>query len=379
MNKKAIAILGAIFLLIVGTLTFLIFQRRSETNSATNNTTTPTPTPTELAGGVVEPTPIATPTAAVSGVTPINLTSDSVVSPILFYQGNGLAYFNTQGQLFQADLDLTTGTPQLTNKRELGVPAKAGVTKVHWPAAGNNYLVELTTASGGTAWAVYVSNKGVYVDVPPQVTSIAWLPDGEQLLYFWLENGKTNVNVSPADMSTWQTITDMWENDNALAVSPDGKVIVYWRTQSQEATNKINLVSPDGKLFRTIVKDGFNVGALWSPDSQKFAFNRKSASGTWQLWVGNVYTGELQNMNVEAKLDQVTWAPDSKTLYAASSSTSGDLLYRVDAAAGSQKLVEVATRISPVSMFTSSDGGSLYFKNNLDGGLYFLNVGQLGN
>lgn len=381
MNKRAIAILGAIFLLIVGTLTFLIFQRRAANQEAVGpDGTEPTPTPTYgLPLPSSTPTPDLTPTPVETGLKPVSLATGGVISPILFYQGNGIAYFNAQGQLFQADLDTSNTDPRLTNMRELGVPTKTGVTKVHWPAAGNNYLVELTTADGGTAWAVYVSNKGVYVDVPKQVTSITWMPDGEQLLYLWLENGKTNLNISPADLSTWQTITDMWENDDAIAIAPDGRTILFWRTKSGESANKINLVSPDGKLFRTVVKDGYNVGALWSPDSQKFAFNKRSESGVMQLWVGNVYTGEVQNMNVDARLDQVTWAPDSKTIYAASGNPGGDLLYKVDVAGQTQRVVEVASRISPAEMFMSADGKGLFFRNNLDGGLYYLNVGLLGN
>ncbi len=381
MNKRAIAILGAIFLLIVGTLTFLIFQRRAANQQAVGpDDTNPTPTPTYgLPLPSATPTPEVTPTTVATGLKLVSLATGGVISPILFYQGNGIAYFNAQGQLFQADLDTSNTDPKLTNMRELGVPAKTGITKVSWPAAGNNYLVELTTADGGTAWAVYVSTKGVYVDVPKQVTGITWMPDGEQLLYLWLENGKTNLNISPADLSTWQTITDMWENDDAIAIAPDGRTILFWRTKSGETTNKINLVSPDGKLFRTIVKDGYNVGALWSPDSQKFAFNKRSETGVMQLWIGNVYTGEVQNMNVDARLDQVTWAPDSKTMYAASGNAGGDLLYKIDVAAQTQRVVEVASRISPAEMFMSADGKGLFFRNNLDGGLYYLNVGLLGN
>lgn len=381
MNKRAIAILGAIFLLIVGTLTFLIFQRRAANQQAVN-TGDPTPTPTPTYGlplPSATPTPDTTPTVVATGLKPVSLATGGVISPILFYQGNGIAYFNSQGQLYQADLDTTNADPRLTNLRELGVPGKTGVTKVYWPAAGNNYLVELTTADGGTAWAVYVSNKGVYVDVPKQVTGITWMPDGEQLLYLWLENGKTNLNISPADLSTWQTITDMWENDDAIAIAPDGRTILFWRTKNGETTNKINLVSPDGKLFRTVVKDGYNMGVLWSPDSQKFAFNKRSDTGALQLWVGNVYTGDVQSMNVDARLDQVTWAPDSKTIYAASGNAGGDLLYKVDVAAQTQRVIEVASKISPAEMFMSADGKGLFFRNNLDGGLYYLNVGLLGS
>ncbi len=389
MNKKAITILGAIFLLIVGTLGFLIYQRRSSTNTNTNTATntqtpppTPTPTPTPVDPNPTPtptptPVPTPTPTPTGNGLTPVQLTNDQVVSPVLFYQGNGMAYFNAQGQLFQAELDTTTAKFSLTNKRELGVPPKSGITKVYWPAAGNNYLVEL--GSGSTKkWSVYVSDKGLYVDVPSQATAINWMPDGEQLLYLWLDKGKTNLNISPADLSTWQVVTDVWENDDDIAVSPDGRTILFWRTASTDSTNKINMVTPDGKLFRTVVKDGFNTGAVWSPDSQRFAFNRKDSSGKQQLWVANMTTGEVQNMNLAASVTNVAWSPDGRMLYVGLPADSGTgAVVRIDVPTATDRQLTLNGDFEPSQMFTSADGRTLFFKNNLDGGLYYVDVGSV--
>jgi Tol biopolymer transport system component len=200
------------------------------------------------------------------------------------------------------------------------------------------------------------------------------MPDGEQLLYLWLQNGKTNLNISPADLGTWQTVTDMWENDDDLAISPDGRTILFWRKGSTEQTNKINMVSPDGKLFRTVVKDGYNTGAVWSPDSQKFAFNRKSASGKSQLWVGNMFTGEVQNMNAELAVDKVAWSPDSRVLYGASDSQNSAQLLRIDVPTATQQTVDLIGSVQVSQPFFSADGRSLFFKNILDGGLYYVDV-----
>lgn len=290
-----------------------------------------------------------------------------------------MAYFNAQGQLFQSDLDSSSGTLKLTNKRELGVPPKTGITKVYWPAAGDNYLVEV--GSGSTKrWSVYVSAKGIYVDVPTQATALNWMPDGEQLLYLWLENSKTNLNISPVDLSTWQVVTDMWENDDDIAISPDGRTILFWRTTSTDSTNKINMVTPDGKLFRTVVKDGFNTGAVWSPDSQKFAFNRKGQNGKLQLWVANMSTGESQNMNVEAAATNVVWGPDSRMLYAGLSAQSGKgTVVRIDVPTATDQEITLNGNFEASQMFVSADGKSLFFKNNLDGGLYYVNVGSISS
>lgn len=388
MNKKAITILGAIFLLIVGTLGFLIYQRRSNTNTATNTQTpsptptpvqpTPTPTPVDQTPAPT-PTPNPVPPPQSNGIAPIQLTDDKVVSPVLFYQGNGMAYFNEQGQLFQSDLDSSSGTLKLTNKRELGVPPKTGITKVYWPAAGDNYLVEIGSGSA-KKWSVYVSSKGIYADVPSKATALNWMPDGEQLLYLWLDNNKTNLNISPVDLSTWQVVTDMWENDDDIAISPDGRTILFWRTTSTDSTNKINMVTPDGKLFRTVVKDGYNTGAVWSPDSQKFAFNRKGQNGKQQLWVANVSTGESQNMNVEAAVTNAVWGPDSRMLYVGLPAQSGKgTVVRIDVATATDQEINLTGNFEASQMFVSVDGKSLFFKNNLDGGLYYVNVGSIAS
>jgi len=387
MNKKAITILGAIFLLIVGTLGFLIYQRRAaSTPPVSVNPPAPTPSPTPTPAPSPDPTPTPAPTPSPTpnptpppaptptlGASPVQLASDAVVSPILFYQGNGIAYFNSQGQLFQADLDMSSSPLKLTNKRELGVPPKTGITKVYWPSAGNNYIAEMSSG-GKKTWSIYVSDKGSYIDAPSQVTALNWLPDGDQVLYVWLQNNKSNLNVSPADLSTWQGVTDLWENDDSIAISPDGKTILFWRTSNTDAVNSINMVTPDGKLFRSVVKEGYNLGALWSPDSQKFLFNRK-VNGKLQLWVANMFTGGTQNLNIELPVDQAVWSPDSRIVYGGGTSDAPNgQIIKIDAATATVQSIPFTDKFEASQMFTSADGKYLFFKNNLDGGLYYIDV-----
>ncbi len=379
MNKKAITILGAIFLLIVGTLGFLIFKRKSADTTTPPVSVTPAPTPFVTPEPTIStlptPEPVLTPTPGGSNlVTATQLADDKVVSPVLFYQGNGIAYFNESAQLYQADLDSSSNTVTLTNKRELGVPSKPGITKVYWPSAGNNYVAEVGTGSN-KLWSVYVSDKGAYVDLPPQITSFNWMPDGDLLLYLWTENGKSTLYVSPADLSSWQKVVDFWEADDEISIAPNGSTILFWRKDNTDSTNAIHLISPDGKLFRTVVKDGYNTGVLWSPDSQKFAFNRKTSSGL-ELWVANIATGELQNMSVVAGLDSVVWAPNSNALYASTEHPAGTII-RVDASTASQVSITLANNAVAKNLFTSVDGTNLFFKNTVDGGLYVVNVSQM--
>src|SRR3989338_6800484 len=101
MNKKAIIILAAIFLLIVGTLGFLIYSRSSSNGED--------PAPIVDNGGA---NPLDGSGAEVATTTPelpsaekfTKLTaSEAVVSPVLFYNGNGVTYIDSQGELIKAD------------------------------------------------------------------------------------------------------------------------------------------------------------------------------------------------------------------------------------------------------------------------------------
>ena len=101
MNKKAIIILGAIFFLIIGTLGFLVYskysgsgsQKTAETpgNTADQNATTTVDTNTDVSGNPdgQNPNPNA-------GNKFFRLTeSDQIISPVLFYNGNGITYLNS--------------------------------------------------------------------------------------------------------------------------------------------------------------------------------------------------------------------------------------------------------------------------------------------
>ncbi len=132
MNKRAIAILGAIFILIVGTLGFLIYSRSKSNDTTNTNVNTNTPVVEETPA---DPDPVPeTPTSQA-----VRLTDDAVVSPILFYTGIGISYFNSQGQLFQTDLDVKDATALLSNKRELSIALKSGISKILWPRSGNSF------------------------------------------------------------------------------------------------------------------------------------------------------------------------------------------------------------------------------------------------
>lgn len=380
MNKKAIAILGAIFILIVGTLGFLIFLKYSgsKTPSASQNPPATTTPPSAYAPATTTPPVAASPF--------VKLTSDQVVSPALFFNGSGITYFDNQGNLYQSTLQNTNGQLSLTDKKQLDIPAKTGITKILWPDKGNDFIAELQ-GLGGTTYSYFNSNASIYTDLPPQVESLDWMPNGTQIAYVWLQNGKASLSLGSPDTTHHSTLGAMWELDDQLHVSPDGSQILYYETANNSgATNFINSVSSDGKVWKGLVKNGYNFGVLWSPDGQKFLFGKKDpVSLNYQLWVDNLATGEVKNLGLLTTPDKAVWDGGSELIYASvpnsGQATPGalttDSFFRMDIGTlDKQQYTSSNTPIDGQDLFLNSTGDKLFFKNAQDGGLYYLDLSQ---
>lgn len=380
MNKRAIAILGAIFILIVGTLGFLIYQHSKSKTADTPTADTTTPPP------VVDTTPPPTTTPDQPTTLAVRLTdsSDPVISPILFFNGLGVSYFNNQGQLFQTDLQVTSGSALLSNKRELSIALKPNMTKVLWPLSGDSFLAQFGTPSKPT-WSYYDKTKTTYTDIPQQVSSIDWMPSGNKVMFVWVDaTGKATLNISDPDTNNYQTLTDFYEPDNVISVSPDGKNVLFYRTQTTDTTkNTINMVTADGKTFTSIVKDGYNTGVLWSPDSQKFLFTKRdSGTSKFGLWVANVSTGEIRNLGVYTSQTKAVWSKDSQTIFAGvpttdSSAGSGltqDTIKKITVATGDAQEFVPGIAVDAEDLFFSSDESILFFRNAQDNALYYIPV-----
>jgi hypothetical protein len=370
-NKRAIAILGAIFVLIVGGLGFLIYQRNtSEPETPTAPVITEEPEQPEVPQEPEQPAGRA-----------VKLSDDAVVTPILFYQGNGISYFDSTGRLFQTDLQVTDSNVLLSNKRELTIALKPSISKILWPQAGNNLIAEIN--AGNKTWSFYDSSKAAYVDLPTQISSVDWLPSGDKIAYVWVENGQATLNISNPDASGYKTLTTFWEADNVIDVSPDGQIIAFHRTQTADPSkNVISTVSIDGKTFKDVVTDGYNQGISWSPDSKKLLFTKRDNSSLkYNLWVADVVTGEVRNLGFATSVEKVVWAKDGRNIYAAVpvSGTAGsglteDSFFKMDVTTLQKSEIQPGVAVDGRDLFLSSSENILFFRNAQDNALYYISL-----
>jgi hypothetical protein len=384
-NKKAIAILGAIFLLIVGTLGFLIYQRRQAASPAP--TTIPeSPTGEEFSDTDSQnqnPETNANPAASNSGA--LRLTNELVISPILYYQGDGITYINELGHLVKNELRVSSGNLVLENPKEVTIPRKLQITRILWPETGNNFITEYRS-EGQRRWSLYNGETNTYTDLPANITSLAWMPSSDKIIYIWLDAGGTStLNIAAPDNSSYQTIADIYENDDEISVSPDGQSVLFYRRDSQGITNAINVTTPDGKLFKSLVKQGYNYGVLWSPNSRKFLYGKRDPqTQQYDLYVYDLISGDTESVGVASTVEKARWDLDSQNIYVAvpiqGSSGSGlteDTFYKINLVTGVKTEFKPEVSVDGQDLFLSLTGDKLFFKNEQDGNLYYLDISGL--
>lgn len=372
MNRRAIAILGAIFILIVGTLGFLIYQRTKKNSDTNTNANVAVQDTNQQSDSNANTNTAQTPPSANA----TKATDDAVISPILFYQGNGISYFTNSGQLFQTDLQVSDNNVLLSNKHELSIALKQNITKILWPASGNNFIAQ-SNNNGQTNFSVYLGNKGSYVDLPANVKSIDWMPDGNQIVYVWVDNGKASLFTANADGTGYKKVFDFFDPDNIIDVSPDGQKVLFYRTQTADLTaNKIVLYDFSAKTFKTEIADGYNQGVVWSHDSAKFLFNKRDQSSQkLTVWSADLASGSVRSLGLTTSVQKTTWAKDNQTIYAAAPTTSGssgDTIYKMDTSSLDKQEYQPGVPIDGEDLFLSAGENVLFFRNGLDNTLYYL-------
>lgn len=405
MNKKAIAILGAIFLLIVGTLGVLIYSKYSNksqtvttppTNQTADTANSPNPpvdnSSSNASNTPVTPvTPMVVPTSTPATSTPasvkfVKLTATQVIAPTLFFNGQAITYLDSQGGLFQATLSNNQGVLSLTNTKQIAIPQMPGLNDVLWPDAEQNFMA-VTAVGGRKAFSLFDSTKDVYTALSTQVYSMDWMPQGQKIIYAWVDlGGKYSLNISDPNGQNYQKLGNFYYSNVQVKASPDGKNILFYQDNNSGATNSIGLVSADGKSWKTVVPSGYNLGVLWSPDSQKFLFAKKDPNlQQYELWYYNLATSEIKNLGLFTTTDKVVWDKDNQTIYAAvptigvvnGNSVSSDVFYKFNT--GTMQRIQYTPSnliLDGRNMFLSLDDSKLFFKNAQDGTLYYLDLNQ---
>lgn len=209
--------------------------------------------------------------------------------------------------------------------------------------------------------------------------SAAWTPDGKQLVVSTNLTGRYNIWRMDADGSWPVQLTRSEDRHSALAVSPDGKWVIFNADQGGNEMYDIYAVPLEGGdvVNLTNTPTVSETGARFSPDGKKLAFEIKpKVSPITDIAVMDMATRAVTPLTKEATSDNgwqvVAWTADGAGLIVNRSdigSTTGTV-WRLEASGGPPKLLSPAkskARISAADI--SKDGRLLSITSNEKGGI----------
>ncbi len=163
-----------------------------------------------------------------------------------------------------------------------------------------------------------------------------------------------NVNFTTEE-GTWMSVD----------LSPDGKTIAF------DLLGHIYLMPTEGGKAEPITEGtSWNMFPRFSPDGKKMLVT-SDRSGSDDLWVHDLETGEMQNISdMELPVHQGTWSQDGRNIFGTALNMKvRHPVYMFNMFGSKQELIPPGTR-APVTHFEMHpSNGMIYFEHG-DGGLY---------
>ena len=152
-------------------------------------------------------------------------------------------------------------------------------------------------------------------------------------------------------------------------VSPDGKELAYARNTDDHPEASTNadvfiysLETHEAK--RITSRKGADTSPKYSPDGKWISWRSQNRAGyesdLWELWVMDRATGQTRRLalDVDNWIEDVTWAPDSKSLFITAPEKSKTVIYEAPLTG---RVTKVYGEGSSGALAVSKDGKTLYF------------------
>ena len=181
----------------------------------------------------------------------------------------------------------------------------------------------------------------------------------EHLLYrhwdHWSEGKRSHLFIQPVEATPaahdlteaadYDVPPDQRGGDTDLNFSPDSKEICY-----TAVTDKMEATSTNGDLFlvpvtggepkRITTNQGFDGNPVYSPDGKYIAYHAQMTAGyeadRWQVLLYNRQAGQSENISAsfDRSAGELSWSPDSKTIYFLAENETLQPIYAMEPRAG---------------------------------------------
>jgi hypothetical protein len=374
MNKKILMIIGGILGLIIVIVGFLLFLNNKNKNTA--NVATTSTTDTSVVTDPAQKNQI--PANGILASQKLRKLSDStVIAPVLNFDGKAIWFFTStdDGHLYK--VNVTNGL-----KQEFILPGKVNITDGIWPSVGNDFIV--VTGSGAAKSFNYYNSDlkdspdQKFLTFPQNIREIDFLQDGKHIAYNWVKDSSSSLAIANFDLKNFESIVNLPVPNLTIKVSPNGdRAFLY--NDSDHASGKLYYVSFQAKKLITLATSTDNT-VIWAGDGKRFLYNRDAGDGTKnnKLWIGNSEVISNKDISLNGSVAKATFDKSGDNVYVAISNGGSDDIWKVSTTTLVKTKVFSAAdagaiRINATNLFLSSDGATLYFKND-DGYLYSVPI-----
>lgn len=290
------------------------------------------------------------------------LSQRGILSPVLSKEKNSILYYEKDtGKVFEVALS------DFREKPVSDVPLP-NLIKTIW-ASSRKEVVSVFYSQKGSRYKYFNYKTRASVDLGTDIKSLAFSPDGNQIVYFGSKGGSRGIFISQPDGSSFKNILPS-RLENARVYWPSNDLLAF--KIDTPAGSELYSLSKAGEVKKIIdTRDGLEI--KWSGDGSKVLFSQKVNSGLG-LFYKDIYSEIETPLNISTSASKCDWGVDAKTIVCGipRSSGAGDEIYeiRLD---GTQKLFSSPTsRINTAELFLSGLGDFVVILNSLDNKLYVL-------
>lgn len=218
-----------------------------------------------------------------------------------------------------------------------------------------------------TIWLMDGAGHEEHAAFPDEVGPVVrffWSPDSRHMSYEVMRDGTTAIFVGDVTTGRNEAVPHSAVRVGLGGWSPDGKWVLYSALDaSDQGVRRHNL----GGVNEVRISRGADFNALWSPDGDHVAFNRRSGDGSFRLVVSNP-SGNSERVVSYGSHDDTdfAWSPDGKQIVFVSNRDGNPEVYA--ASADGNKVTRLTyNRASDESPRWSKSGKAILFVSDMDG------------
>ncbi|MFA5051963.1 MAG: hypothetical protein WC544_02780 [Patescibacteria group bacterium] len=306
--------------------------------------------------------------------------------------GNLRYYDPTQGKFYKLD---SNGKPQ-----ELSDKTFPDAKKITWSPKGDKAVVSFPDQSQ----IVYDFDKKQQVTLPKTWSDVTFSPTGDELGFMNVSEQEDSrwLAVSNTDASEVQLVEPLGDNASKVDVnwSPSGQVVALFTDSANATAQTILPIGLHQENFKSFDVLGRGFQGIWSPIGDQILYSIYSDGSRYNPVVHLVdASGDATGYN-NINLNLQTWAskctynqagdfafcavpqylPTGSALEPALAGYTNDRIYMIDVNTGISSLIALPTYLSQMSqyvinaVFVSQDGMTLYFTEDVTGGVYSIKL-----